>query len=66
MDKEIQRLNDFLEGDDNSEYFCYQEDHDDPKPTDNELMLSINGRFDFNISFPDYTFHRCAILVIGR
>jgi len=53
----IQKVNAFLEGDDNSEYFCYQEDHDHPKPTDKELLLSVNGRFNFSLLLPDLRLH---------
>jgi hypothetical protein len=63
MEKVIQQLNEFLDGDDNSEYFCYQEEFDNPKPTDTELRLSINGRFNFTLMFPDMLFHRCDLHV---
>ena len=33
---------------------------DHPKPTDGQLLLSINGRFNFSVLLPDLRFHRCA------
>eukprot|EP00668_Euglena_longa_P042578 GGOE01056358.1.p1 GENE.GGOE01056358.1~~GGOE01056358.1.p1 ORF type:complete len:313 (-),score=104.57 GGOE01056358.1:217-1155(-) len=57
MDKVIGKVNAFLEGDDNAEYFFYQEEHDNPKPTDPQLCLSVNGQYNFIIVLPDLLFH---------
>eukprot|EP00667_Euglena_gracilis_P013743 EG_transcript_14213 len=56
MDRVIAHVNAFIEGDDNSEYLFYQEDHDHPKPTDPQLHLTINGRYNFTITLPELRF----------
>eukprot|EP01012_Entosiphon_sulcatum_P012638 TRINITY_DN17960_c0_g1_i1.p1 TRINITY_DN17960_c0_g1~~TRINITY_DN17960_c0_g1_i1.p1 ORF type:complete len:333 (-),score=58.23 TRINITY_DN17960_c0_g1_i1:46-1044(-) len=51
MEKAIQQVTSFIEGDDNEEYFFFQEDRE-PKAGDTEFHLSINGEHEFSMAFP--------------
>eukprot|EP01006_Ploeotia_vitrea_P029288 TRINITY_DN61857_c0_g1_i1.p2 TRINITY_DN61857_c0_g1~~TRINITY_DN61857_c0_g1_i1.p2 ORF type:complete len:328 (+),score=49.66 TRINITY_DN61857_c0_g1_i1:46-984(+) len=53
MEKAIQAIKDFIDGEDNSEYFCFQEGHEDPTAKDDVLFLSVNGQYNFTLAFPD-------------